>query len=75
MPLFLNTIGRSTVAIAICDRCKMKRPHADMRPDGDNPGLMVCSDECSDGFDPYKYAPREAEDITLRFVRPEEPLT
>lgn len=75
MPLFLKTLGKATVAVAICDRCKMKRPHADLRPDGDNPGIMVCSDACSDEYDPYRYAPRADEPVTLRFVRPEEPLS
>ena len=74
MPRFLNTLGKSTVAIAICDRCKMKRPHADLVCDGDNPALMVCKG-CRDDADPYRFAPREPEDITLRFVRGDVDLT
>lgn len=75
MPLFLDTRGLKRVAVAICDRCKKKVPWVDLRPDGDNPGLMVCSAECSDEYDPYKYAARQPEDISLPYVRPEEPLS
>ena len=39
MPIFLDTLGYSDIAIAVCDRCKMKRPHAVMRSDSNFPGL------------------------------------
>ena len=42
MPRFLNTEGMSTLAIAVCDRCKMKRPLAVMGSDPNFPGLRVC---------------------------------
>lgn len=73
MPLYLDTRGKSNLAVAICDRCKMKRPYADLRKDGDNPGLRVCA-SCSDQRDPYKQAPRQTEKIALRYPRPDEDL-
>lgn len=73
MPLFLNTIGNRSVAIAICDRCKFKFPYDSLKPDRDNPGMRVC-DPCNDSPDPYKKPPRKPENITLRYPRPEEDL-
>lgn len=70
MPLFLNTKGRSIVAIGICDRCKMKHPLEDLKPDRNTPGLMVC-DEDNDEFDPWRLPARVAEDISLPFYRPD----
>ena len=49
----------------------MKRPYSDMRPDGNIPALKVCSESCSDEFDPYRLAPRPTERISLRFPRPD----
>jgi hypothetical protein len=49
----------------------MKRPYADMRSDGNLPALKVCSEACSDQFDPYRMAPRPTERISLRFPRPD----
>jgi hypothetical protein len=71
MPRFLDTIGNSTLSIFICDRCKMKRPYSDMRPDGNIPAIKVCSDSCSDEFDPYRLPARQSEKISLRFPRPD----
>jgi hypothetical protein len=42
-----------------------------MRADGNIPGIKVCSDACSDEFDPYRLAPRPTERISLRFPRPD----
>jgi hypothetical protein len=42
-----------------------------MRPDGNIPALKVCSESCSDEFDPYRLAPRPTERISLRFPRPD----
>lgn len=72
MPRFLDTLGYSDIAIAICDRCKMKRPHAVMRSDPNFPGLQVCDQGCADEFDPYRLAARKTERITIRFPRPDE---
>ena len=71
MGLFLDTRGYSDIAIAICDRCKMKRPHAVMRNDPNFPGLRVCDQGCADQFDPYRLPARKTERITIRFPRPD----
>jgi len=71
MPRFLDTLGLSDIAIAVCDRCKMKRPHAVMRSDPNFPGLQVCDQGCADQFDPYRLPARQTERITIRFPRPD----
>jgi hypothetical protein len=71
MPRFLDTEGYSDIAIAICDRCKMKRPHAVIRSDPNFPGLQVCNEGCVDEFDPYRLPARKTERITIRFPRPD----
>ena len=72
MPVWLDTLGDTVLSIAICDRCKMKRPYSDIRPDGNIPGIRVCSEGCSDQFDPYRLPARQPEKISLRFPRPDE---
>lgn len=71
MPLFLDTRGYSDIAIAVCDRCRMKRPHAELSKDPNFPGLMVCEQGCKDQFDPYRLPARKTERITIRFPRPD----
>jgi hypothetical protein len=71
MPMFLDTEGYSDIAIAICDRCRMKRPHATLGPDINFPGLMVCEENCRDEKDPYRLPARKTERINLRFPRPD----
>ena len=71
MPRFLDTRGYSDIAIAICDRCRMKRPHAEMRSDPNFPGLQVCGQNCADEKDPYRLPARKTERITIRFPRPD----
>jgi hypothetical protein len=71
MPVFLDTRGLSDIAIAVCDRCKMKRAHAEMRPDPNFPGLQVCGQGCADEKDPYRLPARKTERITIRFPRPD----
>jgi hypothetical protein len=71
MPLFLDTRGLADLAIAVCDRCKMKRPHVDLRPDANFPGLQVCGQGCADDKDPYRLPARKTEKITIRFPRPD----
>jgi len=71
MPIFLDTTGLTSVAIAVCDRCKMKKPYVDLRPDGNSPGLRVCGEGCWDTLDPYRLAARKTERINLRFARPD----
>jgi hypothetical protein len=74
MPKYLNTRGQPTLSCAICDRCSRKMPLAQLQADGNAPGLRVCPD-CCDGPDPYTFAPRRVEDITVPNPRPDEPLT
>jgi len=71
MPRFLDTRGLSTIAIAVCDRCKMKRPLAVLQSDPNFPGLRVCDEGCKDQFDPYRLPARQTERINLRFPRPD----
>ena len=71
MPRFLDTLGNSTLSVFICDRCKMKRPYSDMRPDGNIPAIRVCGNGCSDEWDPYRLPARQPEKITIRFPRPD----
>lgn len=74
MPLYYNPSGRGTYGIALCDRCKRKFSVEELIPDSNSPGLFVCRADW-DTLDPYRLPPRETEDITLPFVRPDEPLT
>jgi hypothetical protein len=69
--MFLDTEGYSDIAIGICDRCRMKRPHATLGPDINFPGLMVCEENCRDEKDPYRLPARQTERINLRFPRPD----
>ena len=69
--MFLDTEGYSDIAIGICDRCRMKRPHATLGPDVNFPGLMVCEENCRDEKDPYRLPARQTERINLRFPRPD----
>lgn len=71
MPIFLDTTNLSSVAIAVCDRCKMKRPYVDLSSDTNFPGLQVCSQGCKDELDPYRLPARQTERINLRFPRPD----
>lgn len=73
MSVFLDTRGRSTMAIAICGRCSRKFPYDDLMPDPNYPGLRVCKDDL-DEYDPYRLPARQTENITLRFPRPDTPL-
>lgn len=74
MPLFLDTRGKSSLTVAICDRCNRKFPIGELQPDPNSPGLMVCAAD-RDELDPYRLPARETEDITPPFVRPDVPLT
>ena len=75
MPRFLNTSGQSRLAVAICDRCKMKRPWSSLGPDPNSPGLRVCQDrDCKDDIDPYRLPARQTEDISMPWARPDVPV-
>ena len=72
MPRFLDTLGYSQIAIAVCDRCKMKVPYSTLIPDPNFPGLRVCEARgCADEKDPYRLPARKTERINLRFPRPD----
>lgn len=71
MPRFLDTLGNSTLAIGICDRCKMKRALSCFSNDTNFPGLRVCDQGCKDQLDPYRLPARQTERIALRFPRPD----
>jgi hypothetical protein len=71
MPRFLDTTGNASIAIFICDRCKMKRAIVEQMPDPNFPGLRVCQQGCADEKDPYRLPARKTEKITLRFPRPD----
>ena len=71
MPRFLNTEGNASLAIFICDRCRMKRPIIEAMPDPNFSGLKVCQQGCADQIDPYRLPARKTERIALRFPRPD----
>ena len=71
MPVFLDTTGNTSIAIAVCDRCKMKRAIVQLSPDPNFPGLRVCDQGCKDQYDPYRLPARQTERINLRFPRPD----
>jgi hypothetical protein len=73
MGAYLDTRGLAVISVGICARCSLKFPSVDLMPDPNSPGLMVCREDLDD-FDPYRLPPRETEDITLLFVRPDVDL-
>ena len=75
MPRFLDTHGNTVLSIAICGRCSMKRAYVQLSSDPNYPGLMVCDEGCKDQFDPDRLTARQTERITLRWPRPDTPLT
>ena len=70
MSTYLDTSGRATYGIALCARCSRKFPLDELTSDPNFPNLMVCRDDVDD-YDPYRLAPRQAENIVLPFVRPD----
>lgn len=73
MSIFLDPTGRTTYGIGLCARCSRKFSLDDLFSDPNSPGLKVCEADL-DEYDPYRLPPRQPEDITLRFVRPDLPL-
>lgn len=74
MPIFLDTTGNPSLAIAICDRCKFKFPIGELSPDRDKPGLFVCKND-NDVKDPWRlpFVPKDAN-IGLPKARPDVPI-
>lgn len=73
MPLYLDTRGRSTLAIGICGRCSRKFPMGELLPDPNYPGLLCCAVD-RDDYDPYRLPARQPEKISLMFARPDTPI-
>ena len=73
MSKYLDVSGQPTFGIALCARCSRKFLLAELAPDPNYPGLMVCKDD-RDDYDPYRLAPRKEDQITLPFVRPDLPI-
>ena len=71
MSRFINPTGHANFGIGICDRCKQKFPLDMLFEDPNSPGLKVCVKD-RDVYDPWRLAPRETEDISLPFYRPDE---
>lgn len=71
MPLYLDTRGNTTLGIGICGRCSRKFPLHELHEDKNVPGLRVCRED-QDVLDPYRLPARQADQITLPFVRPDE---
>lgn len=73
MSKFIDTTGQTTLGIAMCARCKRMFPLAELSPDRNAIGLMVCLAD-NDQYDPWRLPPRQPEKIALPFVRPDEPI-
>lgn len=73
MPVFLDTRGNASLAIAICSRCSRKFPIGELHPDPNAPGLMCCRADL-DVYDPWRLPARQPDKIALRFARPDVPL-
>jgi len=73
MGIYLNTLGRSTLAIGICGRCSRKMSLDDLYSDPNYPGLKVCLED-RDEYDPYRLPARQPEKIALQFARPDTPI-
>lgn len=62
-------------SVAICDRCKRKRPYQVLVPDGNTPSLRVCGDGgkygCVDVYNPNRLPARMTENIAIQFPRPD----
>lgn len=81
MPIFLDTRGKTTLGIALCARCSRKRSIDDLGIDPNiGPGVLFCrdatgNDSCIDQYDPWRLPARPPDQIALRYVRPDVPLT
>lgn len=73
MSRFIDPTGEPTYGIALCARCSRKFKLAELQPDPNYPGLMVCREDLDD-YDPYRLPPRKPDNIVLPFVRPDDSL-
>ena len=74
MSIYLDPTGQPTLGIAICARCSCKFLLAELSPDPNFPGLMVCEAD-KDELDPYLLPPRRPDQIVLPFNRPDTSVT
>lgn len=75
MSLYLDTRGLTSLSIAVCDRCHMKRSITELAPDPNNPGIRACRDRgCIDQFDPWRLPARSPDQIAVRYPRPDAPI-
>lgn len=65
--------GAPYYAVGICDRCNRRFLLHELIEDGNLPGLRVCRDDW-DMLDPYRLPPRQSDNLTLPFVRPDVPI-
>lgn len=72
MARFLNTIGKTNLAVAVCGRCNRKVANADLQRDPDS-RLMVCSG-CVDAPDPWRLPMRVPDRVSLPFVQADTPI-
>ena len=70
MSRYLNTTGRASIAIGICDRCARKFPIGDLMPDPNSPGLRVCAED-RDWLDPYKKGFHRPDKTVVHHPRPD----
>ena len=70
MSVYLDPTGQTTFGIGICGRCSQKFFLAELHPDPNFPGLMVCTAD-RDEYDPYLLPPRRPDQIVLPFNRPD----
>lgn len=68
----MSGIASGDLAICVCDRCRIKFPYHELRPDGNSPKLMVCR-ECWDSKDPYRLPARQTEEVAMKHPRPDTP--
>ena len=73
MPVYLSTLGKTTLGIGICGRCSRKFSLDDLYPDPNFPGLRVCKVDIDD-YDPYRLPARQPEVIALQYPRPDTPI-
>lgn len=73
MSYWLDPTGHPTYGIGLCARCSRKMYLEFLYDDPNYPGLKVCMEDL-DQLDPYRLPPREPDQITLDFIRPDVPL-
>lgn len=70
----MTSYSSGRIAIAICGRCSTKHNYQELSSDPNVPGLRVCND-CKDHLDPYRLSPRQPDNFTLRYPRPDKNLS